>query len=153
VNGGVPLRYNPAANRKTWRGRSSMRRFAVAGALLVMALIGPSLRAQSQAGFRLFEQRCASCHQAVANAPGAPPAATLRRMSPEAVYAALTTGKHANLQGPTADEKKAVSAYLGGRKVGMAEIGDASRMSNRCTANPPLGDISKKPMWNGWGVD
>jgi polyvinyl alcohol dehydrogenase (cytochrome) len=111
------------------------------------------LHAQSQAGFRLFEQRCASCHQAVTNAPGAPPAAKLRRMAPEAIYAALTTGKHANLQGPTPDEKRLVSAYLGGRKVDMAEIGDAKRMSNRCTTNPPLGDIATRPMWNGWGVD
>ena len=129
-----------------------MRRLAALGAFVVVC-VAPSLYAQSQAGFRLFEQRCASCHQAVTNAPGAPEAAKLRRMSAEIIYAALTTGKHANLEGPTPDEKRRVAAYLGGRKPGMPEIGDASRMTNRCTTNPPFGDISKKPMWNGWGVD
>lgn len=28
---------------------------------------------------------------------------------------------------------------------------DAKLMSNRCEANPALGDISTKPSWNGWG--
>ncbi len=109
--------------------------------------------AQSQAGFRLFEQRCASCHQAVTNAPGAPDASKLRRMSAEQIYSTLTVGRHAGLQGPTPDEKIRLAFYLGGRKPNMAEIGDAKHMSNPCPANPPLGDIFAKPMWNGWGVD
>lgn len=129
-----------------------MKHLAALAALVAFSL-APSLHAQSQAGFRMFEQRCASCHQAVTNAPGAPDAAQLRRMTAEVIFTALTTGKHANLPGPTADEKRLVASYLGGRKPGMAEIGDARRMSNRCTANPALGDISARPMWNGWGVD
>jgi polyvinyl alcohol dehydrogenase (cytochrome) len=129
-----------------------MKPIAAWGALVAITL-APSLHAQSQAGFRMFEQRCASCHQAVTNAPGAPEAAKLRRMTAEVIYATLTTGKHADLQGPTADEKRLVASYLGGRKPDMAEIGDAQRMSNRCAANPALGDIAARPMWNGWGVD
>jgi len=26
-------------------------------------------------------------------------------------------------------------------------------MKSQCSSNPPLGDISAKPMWNGWGND
>ena len=29
--------------------------------------------------------------------------------------------------------------------------GDAKVMPNHCAANPPLGDISAQPSWNGWG--
>jgi polyvinyl alcohol dehydrogenase (cytochrome) len=130
-----------------------MRWLAAAALLTAVILVGPSVHAQSQAGFRMFDQKCGSCHQAVTNAPGAPPASQLRRMSAEVVYAALTTGKHADLPSVTPDEKRQVSAYLGGRKVNMAEVGDAARMSNRCAANPPLGNISTRPLWNGWGVD
>ena len=131
-----------------------MKRVIVLSAI-VMTLFAASnsARAQSQVGFRLFEQRCASCHQAVTNAPGAPDAAKLRRMSAEAVFAVLTTGVHAKLEGPTDDDKNRIAAYLGGRKVNMAQLGDAKLMSNRCTANPALGDINARPLWNGWGND
>ena len=46
-----------------------------------------------------------------------------------------------------------VSAYLGGRKLGVTEIADAKKMPNRCASNPPMSDIAHAPMWNGWGVD
>ena len=26
-------------------------------------------------------------------------------------------------------------------------------MPNRCASNPPMFDIARQPMWNGWGVD
>src|SRR3954469_21193367 len=114
-----------------------MNKMAAAVAVILIFISGSAaLHAQSQAPFRLFEQRCASCHQAPVNAPGAPDASKLRRMTAEAIYAALTTGKHASLEGPTPDEKIRVATYLGGRKPNMAEIGDAKKMMNRCTTNP-----------------
>src|SRR5437588_6661239 len=29
---------------------------------------------------------------------------------------------------------------------------EAATMTNRCTANPALGDIAAQPSWNGWGA-
>lgn len=29
---------------------------------------------------------------------------------------------------------------------------DAKMMPNRCSANPPIGDLGAKPSWNGWGA-
>jgi polyvinyl alcohol dehydrogenase (cytochrome) len=124
---------------------------AVASALILTAAPDKAL-AQSTAGLRLFEMKCASCHQSAQNQK-APDASRLRKMTPEAVFAALSKAPHAQMQGLTDDDRKTEAAYLGGRKLGVTEIADAKKMSNQCTADPPMGDINAGPMWNGWGVD
>ena len=43
--------------------------------------------------------------------------------------------------------------YLGRRRVDIGKIADAKLMPNPCPGNSPLGDLSSKPMWNGWGND
>jgi polyvinyl alcohol dehydrogenase (cytochrome) len=108
--------------------------------------------AQSTVGLRLFETKCASCHQSAQNQK-APDASRLRKMTPEAVFAALSKAPHAQMQGLSDDDKKTLAAYLGGRKLGVTEIADAKKMPNQCTSDPPMGDITAGPMWNGWGVD
>ncbi len=65
----------------------------------------------------------------------------------------LSKAPHSQMQGVSEDDKKTVAAYLGGRKIGVAEIADAKKMPNQCTADPPMGDIAGGPTWNGWGVD
>jgi polyvinyl alcohol dehydrogenase (cytochrome) len=50
-------------------------------------------------------------------------------------------------------EKRAVSETITGQFLGTAGSGDAGKMPNRCTANPPLAQAAKRPAWNGWGVD
>ena len=108
---------------------------------------------QTVEGLHLFEQRCGSCHESP-NAPkGVPDGMQLRKMTPEAVYAAIGQGPaHANLSGTSDTEKKLIAEYLGGRPVGAAELTDAKLMPNRCANNPPLKNISEDPLWNGWGA-
>ena len=110
-------------------------------------------QAQATTGLVAFEAKCASCHQTAAGAAHAPDASKLRRMSTEAVYAALAKAPHTKIEGLAEEDKKLISAYLGGLKYGIATIADAKMMPNRCTSNPPMGDISKAPTWTGWGND
>ena len=122
--------------------------------ILLMGMLLPladSLRAQTVAGARLFEQHCATCHGNPQSAVAAPDVLSLWKLTPEAVYAALGRGPHAALTGPTDADKREVAAYLGGRKVDVDQITDAKLMPNKCAANSAISDLSSKPSWNGWG--
>jgi polyvinyl alcohol dehydrogenase (cytochrome) len=105
-------------------------------------------------GQTVFEHTCASCHAGAARADRAPDLKTLMSLTPESIYAAVTTG---NMTVPaqklTDEEKRAVSEYLGGRPLDPTDRGSAASMSNRCPANPPLENLSAGPSWNGWGAD
>src|SRR5207245_4712942 len=96
---------------------------AVASLVMLMAKADKAL-AQSTVGLRLFETKCASCHQSSQNKK-APDATRLRKMTPETVYAALSKASHAQIQGLSDDDKKMMAAYLGGRKIGITEIAAA----------------------------
>ena len=122
------------------------------GSLVMLTATADKALAQSTVGLRLFETKCASCHQSSQNKK-APDASRLRKMTPEAVYAVFSKASHAQIQGLSDDDRKMLAAYLGGRKLGITEIADAKNMPNQCTSDPPMGDITAGPMWNGWGVD
>jgi polyvinyl alcohol dehydrogenase (cytochrome) len=133
-----------------------MKRFMLAlmGAALLVLLppATDSALAQSTNGLRIFEAKCASCHQS-ARDRSAPDASVLRRMSPEAVYSAFSKPSHAQIFGLSDDDKKVLAAYLGGRKLGVTEIADAAKMPNRCASNSPMGELASQSSWNGWGPD
>ena len=75
-------------------------------------------------------------------------------MTPEAIRDALTTGSmREQAQDLTEAGKRSLAEYLGGRKLDVAQIGDARSMPNQCAGHPPIGDISASPAWNGWGND
>lgn len=112
-----------------------------------------SVVAQTGAGTQAFEQYCATCHGNPSSAVGAPEELKVRRMTGDEIYAALSKGPHISLQGITDDEKREIALTMGGRKPGVAQIADAKLMPNHCSSNPPLGDLSAKPSWNGWGND
>jgi polyvinyl alcohol dehydrogenase (cytochrome) len=101
---------------------------------------------------RIFTESCATCHgnPSVSRAPAV---STLRQMTPESIYAVLTTGnmreQGANLSD---DVKRALTIYLSGRQPGIAELADAKVMSNHCSSNPAI-DLSSAPSWNGFGLD
>lgn len=129
-------------------------------ALLYMAALASMLlpfgsvaHAQGVADLRLFEQHCTSCHGNPSGSAKASDALQLRKMNSEAVYAALSKGVHARMQGPTDEEKRLIAGYLGGRKVDVAQAADAKLMPNHCAANPAIGSLSASPSWNGWGAD
>jgi polyvinyl alcohol dehydrogenase (cytochrome) len=101
-------------------------------------------------GFAVFQQHCTSCHGNPAF-ERAPPPAALRAMSPERIYAALTTGVMKSV-GDTLSEqdRRRVSESLAGQLLGSGQSGDISTMPNRCASNPPLQGLDGGG-WNGWG--
>ena len=109
----------------------------------------------------MFDQNCASCHEvgSAANSAKAPDRKAISKLTTEAIYASLTTGSMKDrAQSLTDPQKRRLAEFLGGlRKLGAVEAGvetgSAARMSNRCLDNPPLGDISSSPSWNGWSTD
>jgi polyvinyl alcohol dehydrogenase (cytochrome) len=125
----------------------------VAAALLVMFPLTVDLvLAQSTVGVRLFETKCASCHQSAQNQK-APDAAVLRKKTTETVYAALSKGPHTQIQLMSEEDKKTLAEYLGGMKLGVTRIADVKMMPNRCASNPPMSDGAAASIWNGWGGD
>lgn len=109
--------------------------------------------AQTGAGTQAFEHYCATCHGNPSSAVAAPEELKLRRLTGDEIFAALSKQPHLSLQGISDDEKREIALTMGGRKPGVVQIADAKLMPNHCPSNPPLGDISAKPSWNGWGND
>ena len=120
-------------------------------------LVGPMARIAAQT---VFNRDCASCHQNVkasadaddARMKAAPSTETLGQLTPEAIYAALTTGPMVQqAQKLSNDEKRMIAEFFGGRPLGSADAGDAKNMTNHCAANPAMGDSAAGVSWNGWG--
>jgi polyvinyl alcohol dehydrogenase (cytochrome) len=88
------------------------------------------------------------------NVPRAPSPDVIRQMPPERIYEALTTGVM-KPQGDTLtdEQRRMLAVFLGGRPLGSMAAGDAKDMPNHCPSNPPLGDPSAGPEWNGWSPD
>jgi polyvinyl alcohol dehydrogenase (cytochrome) len=140
----------------------SMAKYFLAGALFVALawFWGTNSTAQEQTGkeappdgAKLYEQRCAVCHDNASNNPQdrTPPKSAIARRSPDEVIAALTTGvMKPQANGLKELEIRAIAVYLTGKQpTGLI---DASQLANRCQA--PAGPINlKAPNWNGWGID
>jgi len=104
-------------------------------------------------GSRQFGLYCRTCHT---NPPvdRAPEPATLKRMAPEKIYEALTTGPMKEQAKELSDkDKRAIAEWVSARRMGASESGDAKSMPNRCASPAPVHDTSKAPAWNGWGAD
>ena len=127
--------------------------FLFAGLIAALLLMANSAHAQGVADLRLFEQRCTTCHGNPKGPAGAPDGVQLRKMMPEAVYAALSNPMHPQVQNVTDADKRMIAGYLGGRKIDVAKVADAKLMPNQCASNPPIANLSKSPSWNGWGAD
>src|SRR5215208_2440560 len=127
-------------------------------AFLLPALVsavarGTSFYLQSPAasadGARLYQQKCAVCHD---NAQDRiPPLFLIRRRSAEDVIQTLTTGSmKQQAAGLSADQIRALAIHLTGKQPG-APIG-ANINANLCKAKP--GPINLNgTQWNGWGRD
>jgi polyvinyl alcohol dehydrogenase (cytochrome) len=139
-----------------------MKRFVIfLGVLSVICALGvlspPSALGQQKAavspgprGVMLFRQMCGSCHSGSKGTNGAPSLSELMALSPESIYATLTTGTMAAVVGQklTDADKRAMAGYLGGRP--LTDTGGAEKMPNHCASTPPLENIDKSPSWNGW---
>jgi polyvinyl alcohol dehydrogenase (cytochrome) len=107
----------------------------------------------TETGFRTFQTKCMNCH-GNPEVERAPSPAVIRQMSPERIYAALTTGPMAGQGQSLSDtEKKMLALFMSGRPLGSEAEGDAKNMAGHCDSNPPLPDPASGPEWNGWGVD
>ncbi|MES2723974.1 MAG: PQQ-binding-like beta-propeller repeat protein [Pseudomonadota bacterium] len=122
---------------------------AMAGALGVSATAGA--QAGDDAGKAVYDQFCAACHNAPEEGTRTPPLASLRKMSAQALTAALTTGVMKPI-GDTMDRRQVrdVVAYLAAPEgpAGTAWIDD-----NRCAADRAGIDLSARPAQVGFGVD
>jgi polyvinyl alcohol dehydrogenase (cytochrome) len=108
------------------------------------------LRVTEGAGSTIFGNYCENCH-GNPKVDSAPAPAMLKQMTPERIYAALTTGSMAaNARELTDQQKRDIAEWVGGRKLGATASGDAQTMPNRCASNPPIRDLTSAPAWNGW---
>ena len=111
---------------------------------------GPGAGGGTEIGFATFQTRCMGCHGNSA-VPQAPAPSAIRQMSPERIYAALTTGPmQAQGAGLSDDQKKMLAAFMSGRPLGSTVSGDAAAMQGHCAANPSMGPPSRAVDWDGW---
>jgi len=83
---------------------------------------------------------------------GAPDLAALRKMSPQTVLQAITTGSvRAHVEDIPDETKRAMAEFISGRKLSPLAAGDARSMPNQCRAQTPFGPAG--PSWNGWSPD
>jgi polyvinyl alcohol dehydrogenase (cytochrome) len=125
---------------------------ALAGWLLQSA----PARAETIPGIHLYEQNCSGCHNNQgAGEPGsgrAPNLATLQSMTPERIYAAITTGPMAPMaEKLNDDEKRDLAETLSGRVLGAGDEADAKLMPNHCAADLSPHELLAEPRWDGWG--
>ncbi len=105
------------------------------------------------AGSTIFGNYCESCH-GNPKVEAAPAPATLKMMTPERIYLTLTKGEMVPMAKDLTDQQKRdIAEWVGGRKLGAIESGDAGKMSNVCSMNPPIHDLTSTPSWNGWSPD
>jgi polyvinyl alcohol dehydrogenase (cytochrome) len=114
-------------------------------------------------GEEVFGKACANCHAGEHPANRAPNEKTLEQMTPEAIYAAVTTGVMAPAAKNLTDkQKRDLAEYLGGRPLDLSNTGSAELMPNKCMspayASSALDTAVEmtdptRSAWNGWGVN
>ena len=83
----------------------------------------------------------------------APRTAVLKRMTPERILEALTTGSMRNAAATVSDQdRRLIAEWVAGRKLDTDLVGAAAKMPNACAGHPQVRE-SNAPAWNGWGVD
>lgn len=108
--------------------------------LLILSLTG---LVKAQDGEALYKERCASCHDSPSGR--APSIAAIKKMTANAIYAALTNG--AMKEQVTGLSTQQVISLL----VYIAPTGDAdakATFGKSCAGNAPLN--SGAPAWGGW---
>ncbi len=114
---------------------------------------GPTKGTTEGAGSTIFGNYCETCH-GNPKVDSAPSPAILKQMTPEHIYQSLTVGVMVKMaQGLTDQQMRDIAEWVGGRKLGAAESGDARKMSNVCAGNPPIHSLTATANWNGWGAD
>jgi polyvinyl alcohol dehydrogenase (cytochrome) len=121
-------------------------------ALLSFSILALAVYAQpSQRPEALFEQNCAACH--TAEATSAPARADLAKLTPEAIFLALSSGKM-RVQAASLNEaaKRSIAEFLTNAKLNLVQVASTKQMPNQCPANPAFTLAANQPAWNGWGA-
>lgn len=103
---------------------------------------------EGDVGGDVYTNICASCHDE--GLDRAPHRSMLGLMSPDSIYAALTTGTMvANAEGLSDEELVAVSEFITKTKLGTKTAAPIPQ----CTGNAANFDVNETPVWAGWGLD
>jgi polyvinyl alcohol dehydrogenase (cytochrome) len=78
----------------------------------------------------------------------------MKKMTPEHIYEVLTTGPMVPMATDLTDQQKRdIAEWVGGRKLGAGDVGDASKMPNQCSFSGAVKDLTSLPSWDGWSPD
>src|SRR5215469_1703887 len=125
-------------------------RILAAAAWIAVSATASAQRLSESTGINLFASHCTQCH-GIVPVEHAPTEATIRAMTPERIYEAITFGSmKTNASNLTDDEKRLLAEFMGGRKLDEDDAGDMKNMPNACASRPPVRNLSA-PSWNGWG--
>lgn len=139
------------AKKKIWKTAAlSGLNFSLQFALLLLFAVAAMAQDQNVAnkdGESLYRQRCATCHDT--GLSRAPSRAVMRRMSPENVRLALTTGAMATqATGLSPAQLDSLIHFLADQTISTPQ----QASNNACPADAaPFAD--SQPHWNGWGAD
>ena len=99
-------------------------------------------------GAKIYEQRCASCHNG--SVQRAPQLNVMRQKNAENVLDALETGVMLFVGWGMPDaERKAVAEFVTGKQLGAAQM--QATLSNMCPQAPGEFTVDEgAPQWNGW---
>src|SRR5882724_6928859 len=100
----------------------------------------PAGSAGTESGWAAFQTRCMGCHGNAA-VPNAQTPEQIRQMTPERIYASLTTGSM-KTQGDalSEDQRRMLATFMSARPLGSLAEGGAQSMPNHCAGNPPMSD-------------
>jgi polyvinyl alcohol dehydrogenase (cytochrome) len=125
---------------------------AIVFATVVASAANASAQSES-AGVNQYFNNCASCHESDDPGHQAPKTAVLKRMTPERILEAMTTGSMRTAAAAVSDQdKRLIAEWVSGRKLDTDLVGAAAKMPNVCASHPQVRE-SSAPAWNGWGVD
>ena len=103
----------------------------------------------AQDGAAIYKERCAACHDTPA--PRVPSLKTIKEMSGEAIYEALTRGvMKTQATGLSPTELFALIRYIG--PTGEAHPAAVNGPARTCKSQPPFSTGPATPGWNGWST-
>lgn len=116
--------------------------------LCLLVFVTSLLNAQD--GAAIYKERCASCHDSPG--PRVPSLGTIKAMSGEAIYQALTRGiMKSQAAGLSTTELFALIRYIG--PTGEAHRAAAAPAVTRtCKSQPDFSNRANTPEWNGWST-
>src|ERR1700689_5101245 len=112
----------------------------------LLALLTSTLWAQD--GAAIYKQRCASCHETPT--PRVPSMSTIKSMSGQAIYLALTHGvMKTQADGLSSAQIFALLGYIA--PTGGAGAA-APVLTPTCASQPVFSASANTPEWNGWST-